>query len=64
MTPIQYNWNVPLYQFMMNADINVFLKGLDYTTLMNSMPGKSANVLNMLDWKETKFQCGENQKQG
>jgi hypothetical protein len=31
-TPIQYNWNVPLDRFMMNADIKLFLMGLVYTT--------------------------------
>ena len=30
MTPIQYNWNVPLDRFMI--DIKLFLVGLGYTT--------------------------------
>ena len=56
--PIQYNWNVPLDMFMMNADIKLFLMGYGYTTLMNSMPRKSVYVLNMLEQMDTNFQCG------
>ena len=32
MTSMQYNWNVSLDRFMMNADIKLFLMGLGYTT--------------------------------
>ena len=30
--PIQYNWNVSLNRFMMNADIKLFLMGLGHKT--------------------------------
>ena len=64
MTSMQYNWNVPLDRFMMNADIKVFLMGHSHTMFDELKSMKSVHVLNMLEWKNTKYQCGGNSEPG
>ena len=58
MTPIQYNWNVPLDRFMMNADIKLFLMGLDFTKFDELNVKDLHTCFEYTASKDTKFECG------
>ena len=59
MILIQYNWNVPLDRFMMNADIKLFLMGLGYITFDELNANQLRTCFEYAALEGYKFQYGE-----